>query len=127
APGDISALAADEGCACGRTTRKLTGLWGRIGDAVKVKGMFIRGSQMDEVFKKFPKVARFQAVVSREQHQDSLAYLVEVSEPGGETAWIAKLEEAAGEALKVRGVARIVPTGTIASGAKKILDQRVWR
>jgi len=127
APGDISALAGDEGCVCGRTTRKLTGLLGRIGDAVKVKGMFIRGSQMDEVFKKFPEVTRFQALVSRDQHHDNLAYLVEVSEPIGESAWIAKLEEALRDALKVRGEARIVPSGTIATGAKKILDQRVWR
>ena len=127
APGDLSALAADEGCGCGRTTRKLTGLLGRIGDAVKVRGMFIRGSQMDEVFKKFPEVTRFQALVSRDQHHDNLAYLVEVSEPIGESAWIAKLEEALRDALKVRGEARIVPSGTIATGAKKILDQRVWR
>ena len=82
---------------------------------------------MDEVFKKFPEVTRFQAVVSRDQHHDSLAYLVEVSEPIGESAWIAKLEEALRDALKVRGEARIVPSGTIATGAKKILDQRVWR
>ena len=82
---------------------------------------------MDEVFKKFPQVTRFQAVISRDQHHDRLAYLVEVSEPIGETAWIVKLEEALREALKVKGDARIVPSGTIATGAKKILDQRVWR
>ena len=82
---------------------------------------------MDEVFKKFPEVTRFQALVSRDQHHDNLAYLVEVSEPIGESAWIAKLEEALRDALKVRGEARIVASGTIATGAKKILDQRVWR
>ena len=127
APGDISALAPEATCPCGRTARKLTGLLGRVGDAVKVKGMFIRGSQMDEVFKKFSQVTRFQAVITRDQHHDHLSYLVEVSEPIGDTAWIAGLEEALREALKVRGDARIVPPGTIAAGAKKIADQRVWR
>jgi phenylacetate-CoA ligase len=127
APGDISALASEAACPCGRTARKLTGLLGRVGDAVKVKGMFIRGTQMDEVFKKFSQVTRFQAVITRDQHHDQLSYLVEVSEPIGDTAWIARLEEALREALKVRGEARIVPTGTIAAGAKKIADQRVWR
>jgi len=127
APGDISALAADESCPCGRTARKLTGLLGRVGDAVKVRGMFIRGSQMDEVFKKFPQVARFQAVITRDQHHDLLGYLIEVSEPVGDAAWVARLEEALREALKVRGEARVVPSGPIAGGAKKIVDQRVWR
>jgi hypothetical protein len=89
--------------------------------------MFIRGSQMDEVFKKFPQVARFQAVITRDQHHDLLGYLIEVSEPVGDAAWVARLEEALREALKVRGEARVVPSGTIAAGAKKIVDQRVWR
>src|SRR5262249_6739925 len=76
ATGDISALAPDGVCPCGRTAARLTGLLGRIGDAVKVRGMFIRGSQLEEVFKKFPQVARFQAIVTREKHQDELNYLI---------------------------------------------------
>src|SRR5215510_9280800 len=82
-PGDLSSFALAQACPCGRTAPKLTGILGRVGDAVKVKGMFIRGSQLEEVFKKFSQVARFQAVVTREQHQDVLTYLVEL---GGEAA-----------------------------------------
>lgn len=127
ATGDISSLAPDAACPCGRTARKLTGLLGRVGDAVKVKGMFIRGSQIDEVFKKFPAVARFQAVVTREQHQDHLTYEIELAESVPElNAWTTKLAEALREALKVRGEVRVVPSGTLAAGAKKISDLRVW-
>ncbi len=128
ATGDISSLAPEARCPCGRTAPKLTGLLGRVGDAVKVKGMFIRGGQMDEVLKKFPAVARFQAVITREQHQDRLTYQVELAESvQDQNAWTAKLAEALREALKVRGEVHVVPSGTLPSGAKKISDQRVWK
>jgi phenylacetate-CoA ligase len=44
ATGDISTFLNDRPCACGRTTPKLGGILGRVGDAVKVKGIFVRGS-----------------------------------------------------------------------------------
>src|SRR5205085_12603408 len=60
ATGDISALAPSAPCSCGRTAPKLKGLLGRVGDAIKVKGMFVRGSEIEQVMKRFPAVARFQ-------------------------------------------------------------------
>jgi len=128
ATGDIAALAEDTPCPCGRTAPKLAGILGRIGDAVKVKGMFIRGSQLDSVFKKFAQVARFQAVVTREQHQDVLTYLVELGgEAADQGALKSKLAEALREVLKVRGEVQIAAPGTIAPGASKIIDRRVWK
>src|SRR5207302_6717799 len=79
ATGDIAAFAPPAKCPCGRTAPKLAGLLGRVGDAVKVKGMFVRGSVMDEVIKRFPVVARFQAVITGEEQQDHLTYLVELN------------------------------------------------
>lgn len=128
ATGDISALSPDVSCPCGRTAPRLTGLLGRVGDAVKVKGMFIRGTQMDEVFKKFPGVARFQAVIIREQHKDQLLYQVEMAEPAADpAAMAAKLSEALREAMNVRGDVQLVAPGTLPAGAKKISDRRVWK
>ena len=45
--GDLSSYIA-EPCPCGRTASRLTGLAGRIGDAVKIRGMFVVGKQADE-------------------------------------------------------------------------------
>src|SRR5213082_184146 len=101
ATGDISTFAPAGPCPCGRTAPRLKGLLGRVGDAVKVKGMFVRGSQMDEVMKQFPAVARFQAVVTCEEHHDQLSYIVELA-PGA-TLDTAKLAEALRDAVKVRG------------------------
>ncbi len=125
ATGDVSALAPDAPCPCGRTAPKLKGLLGRVGDAIKVKGMFVRASMMDEVMKGFPAVARFQAVVTREEHQDHLTYVVELA-PGA-TVDTAHLAEALREAVKVRGDILVASAGTIAQNAPKIDDRRVWR
>jgi phenylacetate-CoA ligase len=126
ATGDIGALAPATPCPCGRTTAKLAGLLGRVGDAVKVKGMFVRGSQMEAVLKRFPGIGRFRAVVTREGHVDHLAYEVEAAEAA--RAGLAEaLAEALREELKVRGEVRLVAPGSIPEGAKKVDDRRVWK
>jgi phenylacetate-CoA ligase len=128
ATGDIATLAPPGPCPCGRTAPRLKGLVGRVGDAVKVKGMFVRGSQMDEVMKQFPEVARFQAVVTREEHLDRLVYLVELAAAATpDAALFDRIAEALRDVVKVRGEVQVAPPGTIGEGAKKIDDRRVWR
>lgn len=128
ATGDLSSLAPDMPCGCGRTAPKLTGLLGRVGDGIKVKGMFVRVSQMETVLKRFAEVTRCQATVTREQHQDRLAYAVELAESIAASDDLAgRIADALREEIKVRGEVRIVPAGTIPDGAKKINDCRVWK
>jgi phenylacetate-CoA ligase len=124
--GDIAALAPDRPCRCGRTTPKLAGLLGRVGDAVKVRGMFVRGAQVEAVAKRFPEVHRVQAVVTREGHHDRLEILAEVADPGA-AALATALGEALREELKVRPEVRLVAAGTIPAGAKRLEDRRVWK
>jgi phenylacetate-CoA ligase len=124
--GDIAALAPEAPCRCGRTTPKLAGLLGRVGDAVKVRGMFVRGAQVEAVGKRFPEVKRVQAVVTRDGHHDRLEVLAEVADPGA-AALAATLGEALREELKVRAEVRLVPEGTIPAGAKRLDDRRVWK
>src|SRR5438132_1283491 len=80
ATGDIGTLAQPGTCPCLRTAPKLAGLVGRVGDAVKVKGMVIRGAEIAKALEAFPALARFQAVVTRDLHQDHLASVVELNE-----------------------------------------------
>ncbi len=126
--GDVSAFGPDVPCACSRTAPMITGLLGRIGDAVKVKGMFVRGGEIAAVMQRFPEVRRFQAVVTREKHQDQLAYAVELAAPADdEAALAARLSSALREAVKVRGDVRFVPPGTLAENAKRVDDRREWK
>ena len=125
--GDIATLAPPTPCPCGRTTPKLAGLLGRVGDAVKVRGMFVRGAQVEGVAKRFPEVARVQAVVTREGHHDELEVLAEVASPAGAGDLAARLGEALREELKVRADVRVVGPGTIPANGKRIDDRRVWK
>jgi phenylacetate-CoA ligase len=122
ATGDIGTMVPPAPCRCGRTAPKLAGLLGRVGDAVKVKGMFIRGAEIEKALKAFPAVARFQAVITREQHLDHLEYVLEL-QPGAAVD-VALVAEALRDAVKVRGEVR---TGTIPQNAKRIDDRRVWK
>jgi len=127
ATGDLSTFLEDAPCTCGRTAPKLAGILGRVGDAVKVKGMFVRGSQMEEILKRFPEVGRFQAVVTREAHQDRLRYVVELSSGARDDGLRDRIAEALRELLHVRGEVELVPPGTIPAGARKIDDKREWK
>ncbi len=127
ATGDISGWKEAATCPCGRTTPKLSGLLGRIGDAVKVKGLFIRGTQIDGVMQAFPAVARYQAIVTREQHQDQLRYVVELVEAAAIEGLAERLAEALKDQVKVRGDVEIAAAGTLTPGAKKIDDRRLWK
>lgn len=122
ATGDIGALALPGPCRCGRTLPKLAGLLGRVGDAVKVKGMFVRGAEIDQALKAFPGVVRFQAVITREQHQDRIEYLVEVAQ--GVSLEAAQVAEALREAVKLRGEVRF---GPVPENARRVDDRRLWK
>ncbi|HET9595002.1 MAG TPA: AMP-binding protein [Anaeromyxobacteraceae bacterium] len=126
ATGDIAALAPPAPCPCGRSAPKLAGLLGRVGDGVKVKGMFVRGGEIDQVMKRFPEVARWQAVVTREGHQDLLGYAVELT-AGADRAVTSRLAEALREQVKVRGEVEAVAPGAIPQGAKRVDDRRAWK
>ena len=125
--GDLSSLGPEEACGCGRTTQKLLGLLGRVGDGVKVKGMFIRAGQIDGVMKRFAEVTAWQAVVTRDAHLDRLEYVVELSAPDAGGALAARLAEALRDEVKVKGDVRGAAAGTIPPGAKRIDDRRVWK
>lgn len=122
ATGDIGAMSPSLPCACGRTAPKLAGLLGRVGDAVKVKGMFIRGGEIEKALKAFPGIGRFQAIVTRDQHQDHLEYVLELL-PGAAVD-VALVADALREAVKVRGEVR---AGPVPENAKRIDDRRVWK
>ena len=125
--GDLSVLGPEERCTCGRTTPKLRGLLGRVGDGVKVKGLFVRAGQIDGVMKRFAGIATWQAVVTREGHLDRMEYVVELSGPDEGGALVARLEEALRDEIKLKAEVRAVAAGTIPPGAKRIDDRRVWK
>ncbi len=125
--GDLSSY-VDELCPCGRTSLKLTRIMGRVGDAVRTRGMFIHPRQISEVISKFPEISRYQAVVTRPQFRDELVVKIELADENIDRE---KLTAAVGKNFQEVCRLRVdrfefVPKGTIPEDAKAIVDERTY-
>lgn len=119
--GDLSAL-NPEPCACGRSTPRLVGWLGRVGDAVKVRGMFLHPRQLRAMMARFPEVKRWQAVVTRHEHKDLLT--LEIVAPDAPPDLEERLIRTAREAIKFRLQVRRVEH--LPPDAPPIRDERTW-
>jgi phenylacetate-CoA ligase len=81
--GDLSSYVT-EPCPCGRTAWRLTGIVGRAGDAVKVRGMFIVAKQAEQAIKESGQVSCYQLVVGRRQHRDELVLKLSLKDAGAD-------------------------------------------
>ena len=75
--GDLSSISVAK-CPCGRTSEMLQGIAGRVGDAVKVRGMFVAPSQLKRVSEHFADT-RFQVIIGRSGHRDTLNVKIQSS------------------------------------------------
>lgn len=69
--GDLSAFRVDV-CPCGRATPRLVGWLGRVGEAVKVRGMFLHPRQAQAALADLPGLNAFRLVVDRVEHRDAM-------------------------------------------------------
>ena len=125
ATGDLTII-DDAPCRCGRTSARMLGWRGRADEVTKVRGMFIHPRQADEVASRAPGVQRFQVVVGRQGHEDTLTLRVELAAGTDATGASKTLEGAMREVMKLRGSVDVVAAGTIPENAKKISDERKW-
>ena len=121
--GDLSSLNT-EPCACGRPSPRLMGWQGRVGDAVKVRGMFLHPRQLRAFMARYPQVARWQAAVTRREHKDYLTLRVMPAEGAEIASLTEEIQNAAREALKFRLSVEIV--ASIPDDAPPIDDSRTW-
>jgi phenylacetate-CoA ligase len=126
--GDLAGF-IDEPCPCGRTSYRITRLLGRVGDAVRTRGMFIHPRQLEPAMAKFPQVAQYQAVVTRPGTRDDLTLKVELkTEEGIDKEKLSnELSQIVSEALRIK-VDRVefVAKGVIPEWHKLIVDERVY-
>lgn len=123
--GDLSSL-DPEPCTCGRSSVRLKGWQGRIGDAVKVRGMFLHPRQITDLMARYPEVIRWQAVVTRAEHKDHLELHV-VATAGVDAASLStNLVQAAREAIKFHLEVKMVSEEVLSPEAPLIRDDRTW-
>ena len=125
--GDLS-LYTDEPCPCGRTSSRLVRIAGRVGESVKVRGMFVHPRELEGALSKFSQVANYQAIVNRVGVRDDLTLKLELA--GGDVDK-QKLSEdvlrSVSAACRVKfDRVEFVAAGIVPKDRKAILDERTW-
>jgi phenylacetate-CoA ligase len=125
--GDLSTYTT-ETCPCGRTAAKITGIVGRAGDAVKVRGMFVVAKQAEQAIMSFSEVSRFQLVVGRRQHRDEMTLKLELKDKGIDTAKLAtEVNKKFQDTCRIKlDKIEFVEKGTVSEGKQGIVDERKW-
>ncbi len=125
--GDLSSI-IEEPCTCGRTGLRLSGIAGRVGDAVKVRGMFIAPSQVRRVCEAFPGLV-VQFVISRSGHRDNLTARLEAQAGdllGNE--FQARFEKIFQEICTVKlDSVEVLDPGSLSTDTKLLVDERTWK
>ncbi len=123
--GDLSSLNVDP-CPCGRTTPRLMGWQGRVGDAIKVRGIFIHPHQLSALMDRHPEVDRWQAVITRREHKDYLTLRV-VPKPFVQVSNLdEQIVEAAKDSIRLNLVVELTTPELLPDNAPPIEDTRTW-
>ena len=125
ATGDLSAWLPGPS-PCGRTNMRIKGWMGRADQTTKVKGMFVRPSQVNEVAKRHPEILRARLTVTHDAgNNDTMTLQVEIDgrPPEGLAARIA---ESVREVCKLRSDVAFKLPGTLPNDGKVIEDLRKY-
>jgi phenylacetate-CoA ligase len=125
--GDLSSY-VDELCDCGRTSLKLSRILGRVGEAIKARGMFIHPKEIAEVAARIPGVGKYQVVISRRGFNDELDFKVELGDTQANKENIeADIKKTFQDICRLR-VDRVSChlVGSIPKDAKVIVDERTY-
>jgi len=121
ATGDLSAVMPGRS-RCGRTNMRLAGWMGRADQAAKVKGMFVRPTQVAQVGEHHSELGRLRLVVARAGEQDVMTLMAECAAPS------ASLQQAVVATLravtKLGGEVKLVAPGSLPNDGKVIADER---
>jgi phenylacetate-CoA ligase len=124
--GDLSAFNVLP-CSCGLGSPRLVGWLGRVGDAVKVRGMFLHPRQLNGLMSGFgAETVRWQAQVTRFEHKDQLSLRVIPSDAAEVGTLAERLVSAAREQIKFRLSVELVKEGELKENAPSIEDLRDW-
>jgi len=122
--GDLSALAPQPAAGC---SQQLLGLFGRSGDAIKVRGMFLHPNQLMAAKMQFPQIKNMQAIITRPENKDVVTLKVELQPDASEGDLANQLKQMAEVAVRLRiDEVLFVPAGEINASARAIQDNRKW-
>jgi phenylacetate-CoA ligase len=123
--GDLSAVLPGT-CPTGRTNTRIRGWLGRADQTAKVRGMFVHASQIAEVVKRHPEIARARLVVEGEMAEDRMTLFAELAQaaPDGLAERVAGTLR---DVTKLRGEIAFARPGELPNDGKVIDDARSYR
>lgn len=119
----------NEPCPCRRTSLRITRILGRIGDAVRIRGMFIHPRQLEPAMAGFAGIVKYQALVGRKGYRDELLLQVELKDKTDvdRDRLAEKLVKMVTEAVRIKlDKVEYVARGVIPEGHKLIVDKRIY-
>ena len=121
--GDLSAFVLDP-CACGRAAPRLVGWLGRVGEAVKVRGMFLHPRQVRAAMADVAGLEAYRFVVDRHEHRDELRCEI-VAASGADRAAVAEaVRERVRSALRFN--ADVAAVESLDAAGPVLVDARSW-
>ncbi len=120
--GDLSAF-TDE------TRTYIKGWMGRVGDAVKVRGMFLHPLQLMGAIAAVEGTGKAQAIVRRPDVRDTVTLKVEFSAPAADpAAVIEQIKNTARAAVRLKiDTVELLPPNTLPPDARPVVDERSWK
>ena len=124
--GDLSRLITKK-CPCGRTSFRLEGIAGRVGEAVKVRGLFVAPTQLKNLSVQMGNLP-LQVVVTRQGHEDILTLRVDKNHSALKTrGWEEKFKKTFRDICTIKiDVLEYADAGSFTGDQKLLIDQRQW-
>ncbi|HEV7599932.1 MAG TPA: AMP-binding protein [Bradyrhizobium sp.] len=123
--GDLTAALPGQS-PCGRSNMRIKGWMGRADQTAKVKGMFVKPSQMAAVAKHHPEIARYRLVIDQDDRQaDRMTFYCEVKADADATLANA-ISASLREVCNLRGETKLVTPGSLVNDGKVIEDLRKY-
>lgn len=125
ATGDLSAILPGTS-PCGRTNMRIKGWLGRADQTAKVKGMFVKPSQMAAVAARHPEIRKYRLVIAHDERKtDRMTFNCEIDGAGAEALAI-KIAATMREVCNLRGEVAFRPAGALPNDGKVIDDVRKY-
>ncbi|MCY3574043.1 MAG: phenylacetate--CoA ligase family protein [Chloroflexi bacterium] len=119
--GDLGALAPQRA----GEAQRLLGIFGRSGDAIKVRGMFLHPNQLSAAVMRFPQIKDLQAIITRAGSRDIVTLHVALRDGASADGVAEGLTALAQHAARLR-IDQVKFVHAIDPNAHKIDDRREW-
>ena len=125
ATGDLSA-ALTGASPCGRTNMRIKGWLGRADQTAKVKGMFVKPSQMADIAKRHAEIRKYRLVIDHDEKKaDRMTLNCEIAGAGSATL-ADKIVATIRDVCNLRGEVAFKPVASLPNDGKVIDDTRKY-